>query len=396
MRTGASRPGVFFARQGSPEGPRRGEHLGFPHPSAPLRRRARQLHQRSPHQPLPYLGAAGGQRSLALALLQHLAHQGPRRASIRLLRDKRPRHPRPGGWRRVRPVLVRVPVQEGEVEEARLPQRPPRQLPPEGEEGLGEVHPRLAVLQRKGHVPLVTQLLLGEVAHRQRQPPLAAVMPVHRAHRHAHGLGQPRGLHVVVAPLRQQPRRLAHGVGVHHLQKIHAPIPSRPSGDCSPERTFLPLPSLEEEPLRNERSFHLHLSTGRVRHRLNHAAGSRIFIREEPQASAWRAQALRRVWTPTFVVVPAFRRLKARWRSIAMFSGALSLRTRPSSTPKATSSPQYRLFSPVQCRHPAEANHGIRGHFSSPLREKAVVATETVAAPFPLRPHRRACAARAR
>ena len=228
-RTVAARPGVFFVREGSPESPGRSEHLGFTH-LCPLHRRARQLDQRPPHQSLAYLGTAGGQRPLSLALLQHLAHQGPRRASVRLLRNQGPRHPRPGGRRRVRPVLVRVPVQEGEVEEARLPQRPPRQFPPEGEEGLGEVHPRLAVPQQEGHLRPVTQLLLGEVAHRQRQSPLATVVSVQRAHRHAHGLCQPCGLHVVVPPPCQQPRRVTHGIGVHHLQKVHTPSPSRPLG----------------------------------------------------------------------------------------------------------------------------------------------------------------------
>gem|GEM_PF-6050017 len=214
---GAAGPGAFFAFQSTPERPGRGEHLGFPHLRARLGRRARQLHQRAPYQPLSYLGTAGGQRSLALALLEYLAHQCPGCASVGLLRDEGPSHPRPRRGRRVWPVFMRVPVQEGEVEEARLPQRPPGQFPPEGEEGLGEVHPRLAVLQHEGHVSLVAQLLLGEVTHRQRQASLVAVVPVHRAHRHAHGLRQPRGLHVVIAPPRQQPRRLAHGVRMHHL-----------------------------------------------------------------------------------------------------------------------------------------------------------------------------------
>jgi len=126
--------------------------------------------------------------------------------------------------------------------EVRLRQRPPGQLPPEGEEGLGEVDARLVVLQQERHVRLIAELLLGEVAHRQRQSPLAAVVPVQRAHRDAQGLGQRGSLHILIAAPRQQSRRGAHGIGVHHFHKPHAPSPPRRLGDWLP-RTRRPCAS---------------------------------------------------------------------------------------------------------------------------------------------------------
>ncbi|MFP2911595.1 hypothetical protein ACLESD_42530, partial [Pyxidicoccus sp. 3LFB2] len=98
----------MFACQGTPERPGRGKHFGFANLLA-LLRRTRQFQQRAPHQPFAPLDAAGGQRPLALARLQHLAHLGPRRTSIGLLRNEGPCHPRRGGGARVRPVLLRVP-----------------------------------------------------------------------------------------------------------------------------------------------------------------------------------------------------------------------------------------------------------------------------------------------
>ncbi len=119
---------------------------------------------------------------------------------------------------------MRMPVQEGEAEEVRMPQRPPDQFPPEGVEGPAEVHARLHMLHEEGDVGPVAEFPLGVVAHGQRQALLAAVVPVQRAHREAHGPRQLAGLHVVVAPPRQQRRRRVHGLGVHHLQNPH-PLP---------------------------------------------------------------------------------------------------------------------------------------------------------------------------
>jgi hypothetical protein len=147
------------------------------------------------------------------------------------------RHIRREGVARMRPGDVRVPVQEGEGEEAGLLQGRTDQLPPEGEEGLTEVPILPAVLTLEAAARADAQGILREVSHRQREAVLAAVAPVESAHRHAQRPGQLRGLHVLVPPTRQQPRRLAHGVDAHLLQNPHAPSPC-PSGRLSAGRNL--------------------------------------------------------------------------------------------------------------------------------------------------------------
>ena len=230
-------PGSLPTRQRAPEGISRGEDFRFAHLGT-LPGRAHQLQQRAPHQPLTHPRAAGPQHPLFLARLQHLPHQRPRGASVRLWLERARNH-RPARWGRVRPMSLRMPVQEGEAEEVPLVQRPHAQFPPEGVEGVEVVQARPHMRHEERDVRLVAELLLGEVPHRQGQAQLAAIAAVQRTHRHTQGPGQLAGLHVVIAAPRQESRCLAHGARMHHLQEPHAPSPPRPGG-CPPERTFLP------------------------------------------------------------------------------------------------------------------------------------------------------------
>ena len=58
---------------------------------------------------------------------------------------------------------------------------------------------------------------------------------------------------------------------------------------------------------------------------------------------------LRFIFTPTLALLSCPRRLSARWRNMAMFWGAFSLRMRLWSSPNVTSSTQCRRFSMPQC-----------------------------------------------
>jgi hypothetical protein len=235
--------------QCAPECPGCGQHLLPAHLRAPPRR-TRQLQQRAPYQPFAQEGRSRHQRALLLPRLQHLAHVGAGGAPRRLGSKEGARAVRHGRHRRVRPVLVRMPVQEGEAKEVRLRQRVAHQSLPEGEESRSEGSTGLAMVPAEGDIGFEGEVALGVLAHCQGQPQLAAVMTVEAAHRHAHGLGQFARLHILKAPLRQRPGRLAHAVGMNLLHKPGHPLNSFPAAGT--------------QPARNERSFRQHLSTGRV------------------------------------------------------------------------------------------------------------------------------------
>jgi hypothetical protein len=208
----ASGPGVLLFRQGAPEGPERRDHILFAHGRLGPIRRAHQLRQRAPHQSLAHLRAAGQQRPVTLAFAEDFAHQRPHRAAIRPGRRE-----------------VGRPVQEGEAEEAGVVQRPPGRLPPEVEEGPAEVRAGRPALPLELVARHRAQRVLGEVAHRQREALLAAVLAVQRAHRHVRGPRQFLRPHRVVAPLSQQHRHVPHEVGMALLpHPPHAPSSSSP------------------------------------------------------------------------------------------------------------------------------------------------------------------------
>jgi hypothetical protein len=244
-------PLLFTHGQGPPERLLGGEDVLLGHRLS-LGVRARQLRQHAPHQRLAHPGRTRRQRPLALACRQHAPnqltrpsaaghrHQLPRNpvsrtASVHLRRQRLRLFPLLS-WR----VLVRVPVQEGEAEERRLPQREARQLPPEGMEGppVVRLSPQVGPAVRLPRHP--AQKLLGEAAHLAGEALLVAVVPVQRAHRDARHPRQLLGPHVVVAAPGQKPRRVAHGVGPHLLQYPHAPPPPPRPSRSSPEGTFLP------------------------------------------------------------------------------------------------------------------------------------------------------------
>jgi hypothetical protein len=223
-RAGASGTRVLLRRQGSPQGPGRGVDVLVLRLIAPGHR-AHPLRQRAPYQPLPHPDASGRQDPLALAPLQHLAHQRPRL---------------PAG--RLRLQAVRVPVQEGEAEELGLRLRAPGQFPKEGVEGLAEVALRGPHSHLEAHARQVAHLALGELAHLLGKAVLAAVAPVEAAHRQPPGLRHLLGPHLAIATLRHQPRGLTHRHEVQLLQAPHTPPSSPPPGrHTALEGTFLPL-----------------------------------------------------------------------------------------------------------------------------------------------------------
>ena len=113
-------------------------------------------------------------------------------------------------------------------------QRPPGRLPPEVEEGPAEVRAGRPALPLELVARHRAQRVLGEVAHRQREALLAAMLAVQRAHRHVRGPRQLLRPHRVVAPLPQQHRHVSHEVGMALLP--HPPHDPSPSSPSLPER----------------------------------------------------------------------------------------------------------------------------------------------------------------
>lgn len=203
--SGTSGPRVLGGSQRPPEGLRRGIDVLLGELVRTLGRHARQLGQRAPDETRPYRRRASYQRTLPLAFSEHLPHQLPHSPAALFFRD-----------------VLRMPVQEGEAEERGLAQRGPGQHLPEGEEARAEA-PMPAFRELELDACDVADLPLGEVAHRQGEAALAAILAVEGAHRHAGDAGQLLGPDIVVAPLSQQPRRLNHRRAEEVLPCPHAP-----------------------------------------------------------------------------------------------------------------------------------------------------------------------------
>jgi len=208
------RPGALTRLQGPQQRLARGVDALVRHLLGALRHRARQLSQRAPDEQLAHLRRPRHQRSLLLALGEHLAYQGPCHAASCLVAQ-----------------VLRVPVHEGEAEQARLGTHHPRQRAPEDEEGSAEALFLLAVRLPVLELGVHAQLLLGEAAHLQGEVALVAVLPVHRPHRDVGGPGQLPGLHLLVAAPGHHLRRVPHGVAVHlPSNPLHPRKPPHPPG----------------------------------------------------------------------------------------------------------------------------------------------------------------------